>query len=71
MAKIYKVLHKLPNGEFFSVASRDERSQADMLIESLKLHCPGEYEILEVVSKAETYSLIDVRALNKLSGHRK
>ena len=54
MAKIYKVLHKLPNGEFFSVASRDERSQADMLIESLKVHCPGEYEILEVVSKAET-----------------
>jgi hypothetical protein len=71
MATNYKILHKLPNGEFLSVASRDERNQADLLVQSLKLHCPGEYEILEIAAKAETHSGIDVDAPIKLSGHRK
>lgn len=70
MAKIYKVLHKLPNGEFLSVASRDEWSQADLLVQSLKLNCPGEYEIVEVEPEAETGRIV-VRATNKLNGDGK
>jgi len=68
--KIYRILHKLPNGEFLSVASRDDRGQADLLVHSLKLNCPGEYEIVEQVAEVETYSRIDVGAPNKISGHR-
>ena len=67
--KIYKILHKLPTGEFLSVASRDDRGQADLLVQSLKLNCPGEYEIVEVVAEVETYSRIDVAAPSKINGH--
>jgi hypothetical protein len=49
MAKIYKILHRLLNGKFLSVASRPDRAQADLLVESLKQICPGDYEIVEEV----------------------
>jgi hypothetical protein len=34
---------------FLSVASRPDRAQADLLVESLKRICPGDYKIVEEV----------------------
>jgi hypothetical protein len=66
MATIYKILHRLSNDEFMSVASRANRKQADLLVESLKQHCPGEYEVVEVVTDAETG--FRVKALPSITG---
>ena len=66
MATIYKILHRLSNDEFMSVASRANRKQGDLLVESLKQHCPGEYEIVEVVADAETG--FRVKALPSITG---
>ena len=56
MAKPFKILRKLGNGEFVYVASCADRKQAARLVESLKEHWPGVYEIVAGVTGIETGS---------------
>jgi len=56
MAKSFKILRKLGNGEFVYVASCADRKRAARLIESLKQYWPGVYEIVAAVTGIETGS---------------
>jgi hypothetical protein len=56
MAKTFKILRKLGNGEFVYAASCADRKQAALLVKSLKQHWPGVYEIVAVVTGIETGS---------------
>jgi hypothetical protein len=56
MAKTFKILRKLGNGEFVYVASCADRKRAALFVESLKQHWPGVYEIVAGVAGIEAGS---------------
>jgi predicted alpha/beta hydrolase family esterase len=55
MARAYDILRKLENGEFVTVASRNDLAQAKELAESLNRYWPAEYVVRDSASGDEIH----------------